>query len=466
MQGDFTRSTFKADKHYSSVRMQQGRVQLDADWNEQLDIGEHLDRTTNRDVIGVNGAPKTGGGFEIGVSGDHKTYTVTAGRIYADGILVESDAPQTVPVPPILADRTDLVYLDVWERHITAVEDPAIREIALGGPDTCTRTEVVAQVKVTQDSAPPAPGGGRLTVELEAVPPATSPCQPTPAGGYRGLENHLYRVEIHTGGALGTATFKWSRDNGSLVAAVEKFVSANQIQVTNLGRDQVMSFKKDDWAEVIDDASELSLKAGTLAQITDLNATTRILTLSKSVSGFDLNGHPKIRRWDQASDAIPTAAGPIALEDGIEVRFSGEDFRPGDYWSFAARSTDATLETFTDAPPQGILHHYCALATVVWSSTGPKLTDLRPEFPPLTDLTAEDVTYDNKICGFPGAKTVQDALDRLCRSRRPALPQQAPARLGHRLRAARGLRAGPREGDPAYRLCDRLRRQRHRAQEA
>ena len=58
MQGDFTRSTFKPDKHYSSVRMQQGRVQLDADWNEQLDIGEHLDRTTNRDVIGVNGAPK------------------------------------------------------------------------------------------------------------------------------------------------------------------------------------------------------------------------------------------------------------------------------------------------------------------------------------------------------------------------------------------------------------------------
>ncbi|HMQ56354.1 MAG TPA: DUF6519 domain-containing protein, partial [Anaerolineae bacterium] len=34
MKGDFTRSTFRSEHHYSSVRMQQGRVQLDSDWNE------------------------------------------------------------------------------------------------------------------------------------------------------------------------------------------------------------------------------------------------------------------------------------------------------------------------------------------------------------------------------------------------------------------------------------------------
>ena len=38
MKGDFTRLTFQPEKHYSSVRLQQGRVQLDADWNEQADI--------------------------------------------------------------------------------------------------------------------------------------------------------------------------------------------------------------------------------------------------------------------------------------------------------------------------------------------------------------------------------------------------------------------------------------------
>ena len=43
--GDITRSSFDPDRHYSSVRMQQGRVQLDADWNEQLDIQLHRDRS-------------------------------------------------------------------------------------------------------------------------------------------------------------------------------------------------------------------------------------------------------------------------------------------------------------------------------------------------------------------------------------------------------------------------------------
>ncbi|MFQ5630622.1 MAG: DUF6519 domain-containing protein [bacterium] len=36
LKGDFTRTTFKKEKHYSGVRMQQGRVQLDTDWNETV----------------------------------------------------------------------------------------------------------------------------------------------------------------------------------------------------------------------------------------------------------------------------------------------------------------------------------------------------------------------------------------------------------------------------------------------
>ncbi len=53
------------------------------------------------------------------------------------------------PTPPNLATGTRyLVYLDVWERHITALEDDYIREKALGGPDTATRTQVVWQVKI------------------------------------------------------------------------------------------------------------------------------------------------------------------------------------------------------------------------------------------------------------------------------------------------------------------------------
>ena len=32
--GDESRRTFDPKKHYRSVQMQQGRVQVDADWNE------------------------------------------------------------------------------------------------------------------------------------------------------------------------------------------------------------------------------------------------------------------------------------------------------------------------------------------------------------------------------------------------------------------------------------------------
>jgi hypothetical protein len=51
MKGDFSRFTFKKEKHYSSVRMQQGRVQLDADWNEQMDI--RILKGTRRCVAGT-----------------------------------------------------------------------------------------------------------------------------------------------------------------------------------------------------------------------------------------------------------------------------------------------------------------------------------------------------------------------------------------------------------------------------
>jgi hypothetical protein len=48
MKGDFTRFTFDPKKHYSSVRMQQGRIELDSDWNEQAEIQLHHSHITNQ----------------------------------------------------------------------------------------------------------------------------------------------------------------------------------------------------------------------------------------------------------------------------------------------------------------------------------------------------------------------------------------------------------------------------------
>ena len=51
MTSDISRSTFDPKKHYVRVVMQQGRVQLDADWNEQQAIYQHRNETEARDVI-------------------------------------------------------------------------------------------------------------------------------------------------------------------------------------------------------------------------------------------------------------------------------------------------------------------------------------------------------------------------------------------------------------------------------
>ena len=52
MKGDFTRWTFDPQKRFSQVLMQQGRVQLDADWNEQTSILLHYLRTLAAHIIG------------------------------------------------------------------------------------------------------------------------------------------------------------------------------------------------------------------------------------------------------------------------------------------------------------------------------------------------------------------------------------------------------------------------------
>src|SRR6516164_60604 len=93
MKGDLSRTSFDRTKHYRSVLMQQGRVQMDADWNEQLSIDQHVGRTTTKDIVGPSGVPVAGGGFRIDTKPDGSDLLISAGRIYVDGILCENETP-------------------------------------------------------------------------------------------------------------------------------------------------------------------------------------------------------------------------------------------------------------------------------------------------------------------------------------------------------------------------------------
>ncbi|HKA20508.1 MAG TPA: DUF6519 domain-containing protein [Blastocatellia bacterium] len=160
MKSDITRDTFAAAKHFSRVIRQQGRVDVDADGNEQTSILIHYLRTLALDLIGPYAAPVMAAGFRL--SKDSKEgLLINAGRYYVDGILVENETsclyteqpynplPDDDPLAKAIKDKANAhywVYLDVWERHVTSIEDDSIREKALGGPDTCTRAKVMWQV--------------------------------------------------------------------------------------------------------------------------------------------------------------------------------------------------------------------------------------------------------------------------------------------------------------------------------
>jgi uncharacterized protein DUF6519 len=473
MKGDFARQTFKADKHYSGVLIQQGRVQLDADWNEQQAINRHRDEREGADIIGPSGAPKTSPGFQISPQGSN--LQIGRGHFYVDGILCENEndllftaQPDLRPIPPqnLLPTTQGLyvAYLEVWDRHITALEDEGIRETALGGPDTATRTKTVWQVKLLRVTDP---GGtvtcntdfpewtqllgrnlinianpGRMSAQSQPEEPSPDPlCILPPSAGYRRLENHLYRVEIHQGGNQSQARFKWSRDNGTVVSAIvpdenDAVINGSVIEVAEIGKDGLLTFASDplpEWLELTDDRYELLNQRGDLARVQAVDPATRTITFAPgALPSLDAGQHPVVRRWDQrggsaTAQGVAITGGWQALEDGVQVRFENGVYREGDFWLVPARTAigfeTGTVEWPRDGVnpipqlPQGTQHHFARLALLRLSAAGFTLdggADCRKLFPPLTAIAAVDVSFSNTTCQFSNVTNVQQALDVLC----------------------------------------------------
>jgi hypothetical protein len=471
MAGDYTRFTFKPQRDYSGVFKQQGRVDLDADFNELIEIIDRRWRSETLDILNHCVVPNTTpdaflvtptamGGFDIGI-----------GRMYVDGIQIEnhglqpleylsdlgesrgtlpvpySDQPYLLaPLPPVLAatpNTSDLVYVDVWQREVTVLEDPALREIALGGPDTTTRVQTAWQVRALADvgthgcgddiaawDALTAPSAGRLTTSATAPPAADDPCIISPAGGYRGLENRLYRVEIHSTGSIGgaPAKFKWSRN--TIASAVSATPSATQITVQQVGRDQVLRFEVGNFIEITDDFREFQGLVGHMAQIIAIDEANRIIGFTPAIPAAmnfnpaDPSRHTRVLRWDQtqnvdANGLLDVTPGSIAIEDGIQVNFSlnpaGGNFKVGDYWVFYARTADGSVEELRNAPPRGILHHFCRLGFIHWGTNigTTTFTDCRDHWPHECDCNFCTVTVGDGVDSHGQFTDIQQAINSL-----------------------------------------------------
>ncbi len=441
MNGDISRARFDPTRGYSSVQYQQGRVDLEADQNELTEIQLYDARVARRDMIGPTGAPADAPGLSITASAG--VLSIGTGRFYVDGIRCDfelagksscpiGEQPFARDVPLPTATGIYMAYLDVWERPITAVQDPAIREVALGGPDTTLRQQVVWQVKLLRlagattnsncDTTFPEwtrlIGGASGTLEVQEAEPGddAEPCIVPDASGFRGLENQLYRVQIHRGnfdpnagsGQNGDApTFKWSRDNGSVVASLLE-VSDLNLTIDRLGAGGANGFERGDWVEISHDDDDLAQRGALLAQVDDIRGATLMLkdpdgSVASALAqpdAFRPEAHPQVRRWNsQGAQAVDDDW--LELEDGVEVRFGRGSLRAGDYWLVPARtailpgSENLHLEwprTSAGDPAalraQGPRHHYARLALVQLGASGWGVlgtSDCRPVFAPLVD---------------------------------------------------------------------------------
>jgi hypothetical protein len=418
MKGDFSRDSFDARKHYAGVLMQQGRVQLDADWNEQQSINRHRFDAQARDIVGESGAPLHNAGFRLASPGG-TTLLIGAGRYYAGGILCENEAltdytqQPDLPNAPAIAGLLQaanttvaILYLEAWRRSVTALDDPEIREVALGGPDTAIRVKTVWQVKALPikpagtaavacgDSFPEwdalvAPATGMLSVRAQPAA-AAGLCLLPPSAGYQRLENQLYRVEIHQGGQPGTATFKWSRDNGSVVTAIDSF-NGQQIVVHDLGRDATLGFSSGQSVELVDDQVELSGRPGQVFVIDHVVEAARTIVLTATPPPVNPSLHPKLRRWDAPPatvNATVTADGWTVLEAGVQVKFEPGTYNTGDYWTFPARTVTAGVDWPFSVPqrPHGDPHRFVRLGIGTLAGGNLVIQDCRKLFTPLAEV--------------------------------------------------------------------------------
>jgi photosystem II stability/assembly factor-like uncharacterized protein len=357
--------------------------------------------------------------------------SISPGRCWVDGVMCELEQRSSYANQPDggasarLTPGSHLVYLQVWQRHVSALEAPALREVALGGPDTATRSRSLAQVRALPlpltspmnwncDSSVPAwdalisAPGPRLAARAEPQLAAASLCEIAATAGYRRLENQLYRVEVHAGDA--NPSFKWSRENGSVAYAVVGItvdIVAQQtvVRLAARGRDANLDLSAHDRVELIDDEADAVQRAGVLLEYLNDGDDELELVLAGVPTGNlgqDPMRHPILRRWDQR----PAAAGVhtlaivpdiwIDLEDGVQVRFdAGGSYRPGDHWQIPARTINADVEWPRDddgealaLPPAGIVDAYCRLGIVEVDAQGNVVVaaDCREIFPPLTML--------------------------------------------------------------------------------
>jgi hypothetical protein len=347
---DLSRSATDFRKRYSGVRMQQGRVLMDDDFNEAERLDAEDARRVGVDVIGPAGSPDDGFRLNVPTTGQLKDKLVlSAGSFYVGGLRLElendeafneqkdwlqqgSGPGETLTAPP--GPQFDFVWLDVWQQPVSAVEDKELFEVALGGADTSVRIRTMRRARVLPNvgDVDCADAWAKLLVSLntqgtlngdfelvpdtslKVEPEGTAPpddlCSPPITGGYLGAENQAIRVQI-----VDNNQFTWGFDNGAPLYRVKLVADNNglfrKIHMLTVPKDQAhyplegQVVELLPWSALLSNGQKNAELSGFMAKVDGgYNPDTQDLRITAAPD--DDTGSPPLpfgQRWSARSDA-------------------------------------------------------------------------------------------------------------------------------------------------------------------
>jgi len=322
------------------------------------------------------------------------------------------------PSPPDLPDDPYRFYVDVWERTVTQIMDSGLRDSALHGADTCTRKQVIAQVKwCPLDVDPedriqnPRAGNSQATITLLSKAIEPDPCDPCAKqiNVDSQVGNYLFRLEVHAvkgpHDSPTEITLKWSTENGAIQVPLLKDSEGNDISPPS-------HFLSGKWSfEFFDETSERHLGV----HLADNGWIPTQGVLSKTFEKpSDESSQPNtfVRRWDGFCTLTKNGSWGVTTQHGTDegdsfVSTDGDKFTinlsslgivlelkdaivAGDYWIAEVREAEHSADTLLldHEPPQGIQHAYLTLATASGETLDPNPeVDRKYAFPPLTQMT-------------------------------------------------------------------------------